>query len=388
MKKILLQAAIATLPLLFACNNEGTSTTDAAGSATPADSGSASRAKGFEKTLDGMQVHFYTLKNKNNVKAEFTNYGARLISLLVSDKNGNMIDVVLGHDSLSGYAKPGESFFGTTIGRYGNRIGKAKFALDGKTYTLDANNGPNSLHGGSHGFHTKIWEGAQKDSQTIVFTYLSKDGDAGYPGNLNVKVTYTLTNDNALQIDYEATTDVNTVVNLTNHAYFNLNGAGSGTINDHELMINADNITPVDETLIPTGKLMKVEGTPFDFRKSTAIGSRINDSANAQIKNGKGYDHNFVLNGADGSLKQVCTVKGNVSGITMDVLTDQPGLQFYSGNFLNGTEIGKSGKAYQHRTALCLETQHFPDSPNQPSFPTTELKPGQTYKTTTVYKFH
>ncbi|MEO8404148.1 MAG: aldose epimerase family protein, partial [Chitinophagaceae bacterium] len=332
-------------------------------------------------------VHLYTLKNKNNVTAEFTNYGARLVSLMVPDKSGNMVDVVLGHDSLGGYAKPGESFFGTTIGRYGNRIGKAKFVLDGKTYTLDANNGGNSLHGGRQGFHTKVWEAAQKDSQTIVFTYLSKDGDAGYPGNLNAKVTFTLTNDNALQIDYEATTDANTVVNLTNHTYFNLNGAGSGTINDHELMIDADNITPVDAGLIPTGKMMKVEGTPFDFRKPMTIGSRI-DSANEQLTFGKGYDHNYVLNGANGTLKTVCTVKGDKTGITMDVSTDQPGLQFYTGNFLDGSEIGKGGKAYGHRTALCLETQHYPDSPNQPSFPTTELKPGQTYKTTSVYKFH
>lgn len=386
MKKLILKAALASLPFLFACNNEST-TTDAAGTANPDSSGVSSRSKGFEKTLNGKEVHLYKLKNKNNVTAEFTNYGARLVSLVVPDKNGNNLDVVLGHDSVEGYAKPGESFFGTTIGRYGNRIGKAKFTLNGKTYQLDANNGPNSLHGGREGFHTKVWDGVQKDSQTVVFTYLSKDGDAGYPGNLNAKVTFTLTDDNSLKIDYEATTDAPTVVNLTNHAYFNLNGAGSGTINDHELMINADNITPVDATLIPTGKMMKVEGTPFDFRKPTAIGSRI-DTTNEQIKNGKGYDHNFVLNGADGSLKQVCTVKADKSGIVMDVLTDQPGLQFYGGNFLDGSEIGKGGKAYTHRTAFCLETQHYPDSPNQPSFPTTTLKPGETYKTTTIYKFH
>lgn len=383
MKKIIGWPGIVAL-LLCACNNSTeNSSGDKAG--TP-DSAWASRAKAFQQTINGKETGLFVLKNKNNARAELTSYGARLVSLLVPDKNGTLVDVVLGHDSLSGYAKPKEPYFGCTIGRYGNRIGNAKFTLDGKQYMLDANDGPNSLHGGSEGYHTKVWDAAQKDSQSIVFTYLSKDGDAGYPGNLNVKVTYTLTDGNALQIDYEATTDAKTVVNLTNHTYFNLNGAGSGTINNHELMIDADNITPVNTTLIPTGQLMKVEGTPFDFRKATAIGSRI-DTTNEQIRNGKGYDHNFVLNGADGSVKKVCTVKGDVSGITMEVLTDQPGLQFYGGNFLNGSEMGKGGKAYEHRSAFCLEAQHFPDSPNQPSFPSTVLSPGQTYKQQTIYKF-
>lgn len=382
MKKLIGWSGIAAL-LLCACNNS-TETSD--NKMATADSAWASRAKAFQQTLNGKEVGLYALKNKNNARAELTSYGARLVSLFVPDKDGNLIDVVLGHDSLAGYAKPGEPYFGCTIGRYGNRIGNAKFTLDGKQYTLDANDGPNSLHGGREGFHTKVWDAVQKDSQSIVFTYLSKDGDAGYPGNLNVKVTYTLTDDNALQIDYEATTDAKTVVNLTNHAYFNLNGAGSGTINNHELMIDADNMTPVNATLIPVGKPMKVEGTPFDFRKPTAIGSRI-DTTNEQIKNGRGYDHNFELNGANGSVKKVCTVKGDISGITMEVMTDQPGLQFYGGNFLNGSEIGKGGKPYGHRSAFCLEAQHFPDSPNQPSFPSTVLNPGQTYKQQTIYKF-
>jgi aldose 1-epimerase len=383
MKQLIGLSGLAAL-FLFACNNSTDSSSEQ--KMTTPDSAWMTRAKAFRQTLNGKDVNLYALKNKNNARAELTNYGARLVSLLVPGNNGNLIDVVLGHDSLSGYAKPNEPYFGCTIGRYGNRIGNAKFTLDGKQYTLDANNGPNSLHGGREGFHTKVWDAMQKDSQSIVFTYLSKDGEAGYPGNLNVKVTYTLTDDNALQIDYEATTDAKTVVNLTNHAYFNLNGAGSGTINNHLLMIDADNITPVNATLIPTGKLMKVEGTSFDFRQPTAIGSRI-DTTNEQIKNGQGYDHNFVLNGTDGSVKKVCTVKGDLSGITLEVLTDQPGLQFYGGNFLNGTEIGKGMKVYGHRSAFCLEAQHFPDSPNQPAFPSTVLSPGQTYKQQTIYKF-
>lgn len=369
--------------LFFACNNATETISDRS---ITTDSAWVTRAKAFQQTLNDKEAGLYALKNKNKARAELTNYGARLVSLLVPDKNGSLVDVVLGHDSLAGYAKPNEPYFGCTIGRYGNRIGNAKFTLDGKQYILDANNGPHSLHGGREGFHTKVWEAAQKDSQSVSFTYLSADGDAGYPGNLTVKVTYTLTDDNALQIDYEATTDAKTVVNLTNHAYFNLNGAGSGAVNNHELMIDADNITPVNATLIPTGKLMKVEGTPFDFRRPAPIGSRM-DTTNEQIRHGQGYDHNFVLNDADGSVKKVCTVKGDVSGIILEVLTDQPGLQFYSGNFLNGTEIGKGGKPYEHRGAFCLEAQHFPDSPNQPSFPSTVLSPGQTYRQQTIYKF-
>lgn len=383
MKRFTILPALAAV-FLFSCNNSTETTTEEKTMTT--DSAWTNRAQGFQQSLEGKEVSLYVLKNKKNATAQVTNYGARLVSLLVPDKDGKMVDVVLGHDNLSGYAKPGESFFGCTIGRYGNRLAKGKFKLDGKEYTLDINNRPNSLHGGSKGFHTKVWDASQKDSQSISFTYISPDGDAGYPGTLTVKVTYTLTDENALQLDYEATTDAKTVVNLTNHTYFNLNGAGSGTINDHELMINADNITPVDATLIPTGKPEKVDGTPFDFRKPTAIGSRI-DTSNIQIKNGQGYDHNFELNGVDGKVNKAATVKGNLTGIMMEVLTDQPGIQFYGGNFLNGKEIGKGGKAYEHRTAFCLEAQHFPDSPNQPSFPSTVLNPGETYKQTTIYKF-
>lgn len=384
MKKITLGVALAALFLIWACNND--STDNSMNKATATDSASLLRSKAFQKNVNGKETALFVLKNKNNAQAELTSYGARLVSLWVPGKDGSKVDVVLGHDSVGGYVKPGEPFFGCTIGRYGNRIGKAKFKLDGKEYTLDANNGPNSLHGGSQGFNTKVWDAVQKDSQSITFTYVSPNGEEGYPGTMNVKVTYTLTDDNALQIDYEATTDAKTVVNLTNHAYFNLNGAGTGSINDHELTINADNITPVDATLIPTGKLMKVEGTPFDFRKPAVIGTRI-DTTNDQIKKGGGFDHNFVLNGADGKVNKAVTVKGNVSGITMEVWTDQPGMQFYGGNFLNGTEIGKGGKAYEYRNGFCLEAQHYPDSPNQPSFPTTVLNPGEIYKQTTIYKF-
>jgi aldose 1-epimerase len=384
MKKILLFSGMAAI-LVSACNNS--SDTSSQETTTKMDSTASTRSAGFHQTLNGKEVGLYVLKNSKNATAELTNYGARLVSLTVPDKNGNQVDVLLGHDSLSGYAKPGESFFGCTIGRYGNRIGNAKFTLDGKEYKLDANNGPNSLHGGRGGFNTKVWDVTQQEGNSITFSYVSKDGEEGYPGNLTSKVKFTLTDENAIQIDYEATTDANTVVNLTNHSYFNLNGAGSGTINNHEMMINADNFTPVSTTLIPTKMKEKVDGTPFDFRKPTAIGARVNDSANSQIKNGLGYDHNFVLNNWDGKVNKVATVKGDQSGITMEVWTDQPGLQFYGGNFLNGTEIGKGGKAYTHRTGFCLEAQHFPDSPNQPSFPTTLLKPGETYKQTTIYKF-
>jgi aldose 1-epimerase len=384
MKKLLFFSGLAVI-ILVACNNgSDTSSTE---TTNKMDSTAPTRSAGFHQTLNGKEVSLYVLKNKKNATAELTNYGARLVSLMVPDKNGNMVDVILGHDSLSGYAKPGESFFGTTIGRYGNRIAKAKFKLDGKEYKLDANNGPNSLHGGRGGFNTKVWDVVSQDPQSITFSYLSKDGEEGYPGNLTSKVKFTLTDENAIQIDYEATTDANTVVNLTNHSYFNLNGAGSGTINNHEVMINADNFSPVDATLIPTKMKEKVDGTPFDFRKPTTIAARVDDTSNVQIRYGKGYDHNFVLNGWDGKVNKVATVKGDQSGITMEVWTDQPGLQFYGGNFLTGSEIGKGGKVYGHRTGFCMEAQHFPDSPNQPSFPTTELKPGETYKQTTIYKF-
>lgn len=340
----------------------------------------------FKGTVKGKAVGLYTLVNQNNAKAVITNYGGRLVSLLVPDAKGGFTDVVLGYDSLKTYQKKGEPFFGALIGRYGNRIGKGKFSLDGKDYQLELNDGVNTLHGGFSGFYAQVWDAKKINDQTLELSYFSKDMEGGYPGNLKVKVTYELTNDNEVKISYTASTDKNTVVNLTNHAYFNLNGAGDSTITDHLLTIDADTYTPVDETLIPTGKIEKIAGTPFDFNKPTLIGARINDS-NQQLKYGKGYDHNFVLRKAAG-LQKVATVSSPKSGIVMEILTEEPGLQFYSGNFLTGaTQDGKGKASYPYRSAFCLETQHFPDSPNEPAFPTTTLKPGQEYKTVTIYKF-
>jgi aldose 1-epimerase len=384
MKKINAFAGIFALFFVWACNNS--TETSSSEKKTTIDSAWVARTKAFQQTLDGKEVNLFILKNKKNATAELTNYGARLVSLFVPDKNGDLVDVTPGYDSLAGYTRPGEPFFGASVGRYANRIANAAFKLDGKAYKLAANNGPNTLHGGLKGFDKMVWDATQKDPQSIVFSYVSKDGEEGFPGTLTSKITFTLTDENAVQIDYEATTDTRTIVNLTNHAYFNLNGAGTGTINDHELMINADNILPVNATLIPTGKPMKVEGTPFDFRQPAVIGSRI-DTTNEQIRNGKGFDHNYVLNGVNGQVNKVATAKGNISGITMEVYTDQPGLQFYGGNFLNATKIGKGGKVYDHRNAFCLEAGHYPDSPNQPAFPSTVLNPGETYKQTTIYKF-
>ncbi|SMC38142.1 aldose epimerase family protein [Pedobacter africanus] len=340
----------------------------------------------FKGDVNGKVVGLYTLTNKGGAKAVITNYGGRLVSLWVPDNKNGFTDVVLGYDSLKSYQKKGEPFFGATIGRYGNRIGKGRFSLDGRDYQLQLNDGVNTLHGGFDGFFAQVWDAKKVNDQTLELTYFSKDGEAGYPGNLIVKVTYELTNNHELKLSYNASTDKSTVVNLTNHAYFNLNGAGDATITDHLLNIDADSYTPVDSTLIPTGKIENVAGTPFDFNIPTKIGARINDT-NAQLKFGKGYDHNFVLRKAEG-LQKVASVSSEKTGIVMEILTEEPGLQFYSGNFLTGAERdGKGQLSYPHRSAFCLETQHFPDSPNQPSFPSTVLKPGEDYHTVTVYKF-
>ncbi len=342
-------------------------------------------ASAFEKTIDGKQTHLYTLKNKNGITATFTNYGGRIVSLLVPDKNGKLTDVVLGFESVEGFEKSTEPYYGATIGRYGNRIAKGKFKIDGKEYQSSINNPPNTLHGGKNGYQSVVWDGKQVDSSTVEFTYLSKDMEEGFPGNLNVKVTYSLTDNNEFKAVYEATTDKNTVVNLTNHAFFNLNGEGSGTILDHLVQIDADNYVPVDSTLIPLGKIESVKGTPFDFTKPETIGKRINDN-NIQLKDGKGYDHNFVLNKHD-IKTPIATVIGDKSGIKMEVFTEEPGLQFYSGNFMQAKNVMKRGLKDEFRTSFAMETQHYPDSPNQPQFPSTELKPGQTYKTQSLYKF-
>ncbi len=339
----------------------------------------------YDTVVNGKQVKLYTLTNSNGVTVTITNFGGRVVSLLVPDKNNKLTDVVSGYDSISSYRKSGEPFFGALIGRYGNRIGKGKFTLDGKEYQLQLNDGPNTLHGGTDGYYGKVWD-AKQEGQKLELTYSSPDLEGGYPGKLDIKVVYTLTNDNALQIDYTATTDKTTVVNLTNHAYFNLSGEGSSTILDHELMIAADSITPVDSTLIPTGALLPVKGTSFDFNVAKAIGKDI-ELKEEQLKFGKGYDHNFALKPNDRKTP-VATLKSPVTGITMEVYTTEPGLQFYSGNFLTGeSKDGKKGKSYPHRSALCLETQHFPDAPNHANFASTTLKPGQVYTTSTTYKF-
>ncbi|MBS1857585.1 MAG: galactose mutarotase [Acidobacteria bacterium] len=351
----------------------------------PAKKGKSSvTKKEFGKTPDGHAVELYTLTNANGMQAEIATYGGAVVKLTAPDRAGKFGDVVLGMDDLAGYEKQ-TAFFGALIGRYGNRIGKAQFALDGKTYKLPANDNGNTLHGGPRGFDKKVWTAKPGPGAELGLTYVSKDGEEGFPGTLTAHVLYTLTDKNEFRIDYTATTDKDTVVNLTNHTYFNLAGPGEGTVLKHEVAINASRFTPVDSTLIPTGELRPVKGTPFDFHNPTAIGARI-DQNDEQLKFGKGYDHNWVLDKGAGGLTGAATVYEPATGRVMEVWTTEPGLQFYTGNFLDGTLKGK-GKTFAHRGAFCMETQHFPDSPNKPSFPSTELKPGQTYKTTTIYRF-
>jgi len=339
----------------------------------------------FDSVISDKKVSLYQLVNKNNISANFTNYGARIVSLMVPDKEGNLTDVVVGFNSLNKYINSSDPYYGATIGRYGNRIAKGKFSIDGIDYQAPTNNGLNMLHGGPNGYQSVIWDAEKIDNSTIQFSYLSKDGEMGFPGNLNVKVTYHLTDDNALKISYEATTDKKTIINLTNHAYFNLNGEGSGTILNHKLQIFANQYTPIDSTLIPTGELANVQGTPFDFIKPEIIGKRINLNDD-QLKHGKGYDHNFILKD-NGDKKHAACIVGDKSGIVMNVYTDQPGLQFYCGNFMTGKNVFKGGVKDDFRTAFCLETQHFPDSPNHPIFPSTELIAGKTVKSESYYKF-
>ena len=339
----------------------------------------------FGKMPDGTEIESYTLYNTRGASAKIITYGATLAELHVPDKNGKMGDVVLGFDNLEGYAVGPHPYFGATIGRYGNRIAKGKFTLDGKEYQLAINNAPNSLHGGPTGFDKRVWKAEplkEKDGAAVRFTYLSKDGEENFPGNLTVSVTYTLTNTNELKLQYAAETDKDTVVNLTNHSYFNLSGTGEGNILKYILYINADKYTPVDSTLIPTGKIESVVGTPLDFLKPTAIGARI-----GELKEVGGYDHNFVLNGKAGTLRLAARVTDPESGRQIEVWTTQPGVQFYSAISLNGSLKGKGGVAYQKYGAICLETQHFPDSPNHPNFPSTELKPGEHFHSETIYKF-
>lgn len=336
----------------------------------------------------GEKIYVYTLKNDSGMQVKIINFGAIVNSITAPDKNGVFADVSTGYDSLDGYIND-KSYFGAIVGRYGNRIGKGKFTLDGEEYQLTINDGENHLHGGLKGFDKVIWDAEPSvtdSTQALKLTYHSADGEQGYPGNLTLEVVYTLDNDNELSIDYKATTDKPTIINPTHHSYFNLTGDFKNTILNHKLMLDADYFTPVDKGLITTGELLPVENTPMDFRRPTAIGDRI-DADFEQLIFGKGYDHNWVLNNFDGSVRKAASLYDESSGRYMEVWTDQPGIQFYSGNFLDGTAIGKNGVTYNHRTGLCLETQHYPDSPNKPEFPSVVLKPGGTYTQTTVYKF-
>jgi aldose 1-epimerase len=338
----------------------------------------------FGTTADGQRVDVFTLTNTNGVVARLSSLGATLVSWTAPDREGRMADVVLGYETFEGWTN-NAPFFGVIVGRYGNRIAKGQFALDGTTYTLARNNAPNHLHGGVKGFDKVVWTATEiqrPEGPSVQFEYVSRDGEEGYPGTLRASVVYTLTDRNELRIAYSATTDRKTVVNLTNHTYFNL--AGSGDILGHSLTLAADRFTPVDSTLIPTGELRPVAGSPFDFRQATPIGARI-DAADEQLRFGGGYDHNFVLNRQSSDLTLAARAVDPASGRVLEVRTTEPGVQFYTGNFLDGTIVGKGGQRYARRTGFCLETQHFPDSPNQPSFPTTVLEPGQTYQSTTVF---
>jgi aldose 1-epimerase len=342
--------------------------------------------KPFGKMPDGTPVDLYTLRNRHSVEVKISNYGGIVVSIKVPDRDGQFGDVVLGYDIFESYLKE-NPFFGAMVGRYGNRIAGAKFTLNGKEYKLAANNGPNSLHGGLKGFDKVVWQGKSlgtPEGPALELTYLSKDGEEGFPGNLSATAVYTLTDDNGLKLEYTATTDKETIVNLTHHSYFNL--AGKGDVLNHEVMISADKFTPTDKNLIPTGELRPVKGTPFDFRKPTAIGARINQD-DEQLKFGGGYDQNWVIDKKPGRLGLMARVYEPTTGRVLEVLSTEPGMQFYTGNHLGGTIKGKGGWAYKARNAFCMEPQHYPDSPNHPEFPSVVLKPGQEYHNTIIYRF-
>lgn len=342
--------------------------------------------KEFDTVINGTPVALYFLENED-LKMAITNYGGRIVGLWAPDKEGDPTDVVIGMSSTADFINSTEPYFGATIGRVGNRIAKGNFKLDGREYNIPPNNGPNALHGGPKGFQSVVWDAEQPNQNTIILRYEAPDMEEGFPGKLNVEVTYSLSESNSLLMEYRATTDKPTLVNLTNHAFFNLNGEGSGTILDHTLQIHADVYTPVNEDLIPTGELREVEETPFDFKNARRIGARIGES-DPQLANGGGYDHNFVLNAQkEGEMRHAAKVIGNISGIVMDVYTEEPGLQFYSGNFMQSKNRLKSGAMDEFRTAFCLETQHFPDAPNHSHFPSIVLRPGETYHTRSKYRF-
>ncbi|HMG81532.1 MAG TPA: aldose epimerase family protein [Ferruginibacter sp.] len=337
----------------------------------------------FQKSIDSKNTDLFILKNKNGLQAAISNYGARWVSMFVPDAKKDLINVIAGFNAIEPYQKPSAAYYGATIGRYANRIANGRFTLEGKEYIVDKNNGPNHLHGGKKGFNHVVWEAVSTEENTMLLKYLSPDGEEGYPGNLEVTVRYTLTDDNEMTIAFTATTDQTTVINVTNHAYFNLNGAGN--IEDHTLCINADYYTPINKNLIPIGSIASVIDTPFDFRQPKKIGDAIQDDF--QLRYGHGYDHNFILNKKNDELSLAATAQGNISKIKMDVITTEPGMQFYSGNFMDGSNILANGTTDDRRTAFCLETQHFPDSPNQKNFPSTTLLPGDMYQSTTIFRF-
>lgn len=343
-------------------------------------------ATDFQTVIDGDSTNLYVLKNNNGMEVTITNYGGRIVSVMVPDKDGNFKDVVLGFDNIDDYTAV-DNNFGATIGRYGNRIANGKINVYGVEYQLPQNNFGHTLHGGPEGYHNKVFNVLHSDNKSLVLTYLSEDGEEGFPGNLDVKVTMTLTDDNAVDIQYEAVTDKETVVNLTNHSYFNLSGDANNSILNDVLMINADSFTPVDDTFMTTGEIATVEGTPMDFRNPTPIGERIDDYEYEQLKFGDGYDHNWVLNTAGDVSQLAATVYSPESGIQLEVYTDEPGVQVYTGNFLTGADTGKYGAVYGKRNAICLETQKYPDTPNKPDWPSAFLAPGDTYTSRCIYKF-
>lgn len=343
------------------------------------------KPENFDTTICGKRVGLYILRNASGMEVCITNYGGRIVSIMVPDRNGKFQDVVLGHDTIDDYVNI-DGNFGALIGRYGNRINKGRISIDGTEYQLPQNNFGHCLHGGPVGFHHKVWDAIQPDGSTLELHLQSPDGEAGFPGNLNVKVVYTLSNDNSLKIEYTATTDKPTVVNLTNHSYFNLSGNPANDILDETVLFNADGFTPIDSTFMTSGEIRSVEGTPFDFRRGKTVGRDI-DADDEQLKNGMGFDHNMVLNTGGDISVLAGRIEDSRSGISMEIYTTEPGIQFYTGNFLDGSVKGKRGIYYQKRSAICVETQHFPDSPNQPNYPSTLLRPGETYSSTCIYKF-
>lgn len=375
MKKNLILMGIAAL-MISSCSNQPKSETTLSGL----------DPKAFETKVNDHSVNLYTLKNKNGMEVCITNFGGRIVSVMVPDKNGNMKDVVLGFDSIADYVNI-PSDFGASIGRYANRIKDGKIVIDGDTIQLPQNNFGHCLHGGPKGWQYQVYEAKQIDGTKLELVRQSPDGDENFPGNVTAKVTYTLTDDNSIDISYEATTDKKTVINMTNHSYFNLSGDAQKPITDHLLYVNADKFTPVDSTFMTTGKILDVKGTPMDFTVAKTVGQDIDKYEYDQLKNGNGYDHNWVLN-TNGDIKQVAArLTSPVSGITLEVYTDEPGIQVYSGNFLDGTVKGKKSIVYNQRAAICLETQHYPDSPNKPEWPSVLLEPGKTYRSHCIFKF-